>query len=259
MKSILSWTALSLGLTGAFLAIGTVAPVTRVVAQNTAFATAPCTDSEGTTTAFFCQPLSTKGKLVAACSQKKPKDLAACQMAGASSYCSARGYARHVSYNMDAKGNLTELVCSRAAVMSVAAATSAPPVDDAKWQPLYNANIFGFDYREFRVADRNDWRSCKAACDADNRCKAWTQVPNYDSCYLKTTGDANLLSNDECCITGIKGMASAGGGAAEQRRTVRTPEELKRLGRRTQTAAEDEVGRRAEDAVRRGIGEIFNK
>ena len=233
MEKLSNLTIISMGIAATLLGFVAVAPISHVVAQDDGFATAPCTDSEGATTAFFCQPLSAKGKLVAACNQKKPKDLGACQMTGASNYCSARGYARPLSYNLDPKGNLTELVCSRAPVMSVAAAAPSASAEDPNWQPLHNANILGYDHREFREADRNDWRSCKAACDA------------------------NLLSTDACCITGIKGMASARNGS-EGRRTMRTPEELKRLGRRTQGAAEDEVGRRAEDAARRGIGDILN-
>jgi len=144
------------------------------VQKDPAYPTAPCTDSQGATTGFFCQPLSTKGKLVAACDAKKPKDLASCQLGGANSYCVARGYSRSVSYNMDAKGNLSELVCSRAPVMSVAAAVPAPVEE---WQPMFNVDLRGYDHREVPVANAQDWKACKAACDADGQCKALTLVP----------------------------------------------------------------------------------
>lgn len=215
------------------------------------FATAPCTDSEGASTGFFCQPLSAKGKLVKACDDKKPKDLATCQSQGARAYCSRRGYSQVLSYAADAKGNLSELVCSRQTITTVAAAA---PVEE--WQPMFNVNIMGYDHREFAVANANDWQSCKRGCDADGNCQAWTLVPERKMCYMKWDGRAELLQSDPCCITGVKGMASAGSAASQKK--VRTPEELRRLGQRTKGAAEDEVGRRAEDAVRRGIGDILN-
>lgn len=222
------------------------------VQKDSAYPTAPCTDSQGATTGFFCQPLSTKGKLVAACDAKKPKDLTSCQLGGANSYCVARGYSRSVSYNMDAKGNLSELVCSRAPVMSVAAAAPAPVEE---WQPMFNVDLRGYDHREVPVANAQDWKACKAACDADGQCKAWTLVPERKICFLKWENNTELLSANSCCVTGIKGMASAGAEAKQSK--VKTPAELKRLGSRTQQAAEDEVGRKAEDAVRRGIDKIL--
>ena len=213
------------------------------------FASAPCADSEGATTGFFCQPLSAKGKLVPACDAKKPKDVAACRAQGATAYCGKRGYSRFLSYSTDAKGNLAELVCSRNPVTAVAAAE--------EWQPLFDVNLQGYDRREFQLSRPDDWQTCKAACEADGGCQAWTVGKETRMCYLKWDGNPELLSYNSCCISGTKGMASAGS-AAQQRSRPKTPEELKRLTRRVQGAAEDEVGRRAEDAVRRGIGDIVN-
>lgn len=213
------------------------------------FATAPCTDSEGASTGFFCQPLSAKGKLVKACEDKKTKDLATCQSQGARAYCSRRGYSQLLSYAADAKGNLAELVCSRQTVTSVAAVE--------EWQPMFDVNLLGYDRREFPISRPDDWQTCKAACEADGGCQAWTVSREARMCYLKWDSNPELLSYNSCCITGTKGMASAGS-VAQQRSRPKTPEELKRLTRRVQGAAEDEVGRRAEDAVRRGIGDIVN-
>lgn len=234
------------------LAAGLIAVSSDGYAQKNSpekFATAPCTDSEGASTGFFCQPLSSKGKLVPACDSKKPKDLAACQAQGATAYCGKRGYSRYLSYSTDGKGNLSELVCSRAPVTTIAAAE--------EWQPMFDVNLMGYDRREFPLSRPDDWQTCKAACDADSGCQAWTVSRDARMCYLKWDGNPELLSYNSCCVTGTKGMASAGS-AAQQRSRPKTPEELKRLTRRVQGAAEDEVGRRAEDAVRRGIGDIVN-
>ena len=208
---------------------------------------AACVDSEGATTGFFCQPLSADGELIRACAQRRPRDVAACQGETVQAFCESRAFAQATAYNLDGEGNLSEVVCSRAALQSAA----------EEWQPMFNVNLLGYDQREFGLARRDDWQTCKAACDGDSQCQAWTVSQEVSTCYLKWDGNPELLSSHNCCITGVKGMASAG--APSQQRAIRTPEELKRLGRRAQDAAEDEVGRRTEDAIRRGIGGIFNR
>lgn len=235
---------------GALLSMALSGQTSTVVAAETAeYANAPCTDSEGATTGFFCQPVSVKGALIKACSKKKPKDLAACQSESVSSFCSSRSFNQVLSYNIDSQGNLAEVVCSRQ-VQSFAAA----PVEE--WQPMFNVDLRGYDHREIAVAQAQDWKSCKAACDNDGQCKAWTLVPERKLCFLKWDDNPELLSSNSCCITGIKGMASAG--AASTQKNVKTPEELIRLGRRTKDAAEDEVGRRAEEKIRRSLGKILS-
>ncbi|QCB55621.1 hypothetical protein E5675_15075 [Sphingopyxis sp. PAMC25046] len=240
-----------------------IAPVTVVGAAATAQAVdTPCVDSEGASTGFFCQPLSAKGKLIRACSKKKPQDLAACQGESAQAFCQSRAFARASAYNIDGQGNLAEIVCTRSPVQGAAAAPATPvrPATVAaapaeEWQPMFNVNLLGYDHREFGLARRDDWKSCKAACDRDGRCQAWTVSQEASTCYLKWDGNPELLSSNNCCITGIKGMASAG--TVSEQKKVRTPEELKRLGARVQGAAEDEVGRRAEDAIRRSLGGVL--
>ena len=212
-------------------------------------ADAPCTDSAGASTGFFCQPLSAKGKLVPACSQKKPRDSADCQGKTAQAYCEGRRFSRAVTYGLDGQGNLAEVVCSRSSAQHVAGQIE-------EWQPMFNVDLRGYDHREFGLARRDDWKTCKAACDGDGRCQAWTVSQEASTCYLKWEKNAELLSSNPCCITGIKGMASAGA-ASGQKGTIRTPEELKRLGNRVQGSTEDQVGRHAEDAVRRGIDRIL--
>lgn len=212
-------------------------------------ADAPCIDSAGASTGFFCQPLSARGKLVPACSQKNPRDPAACQGKTAQAYCESRRFSRAVTYGLDGQGNLAEVVCSRSPAQRVAGQVE-------EWQPMFNVDLRGYDHREFGLARRDDWKTCKAACDGDGRCQAWTVSQEASTCYLKWEKNPELLSSNPCCITGIKGMASAGA-ASEQNKGTRTPAELKRLGTRVQGSTEDEVGRRAEDAVRRGIGRIL--
>lgn len=240
-------------------------PTALATAATTAqTADTPCVDSEGASTGFFCQPLSSKGKLIRACGKKKPQDLATCQGETALAFCQSRAFASAAAYNLDAQGNLAEVVCTRAPVQPVQSTAAAPatPVPQAvaaapveEWQPMFNVNLLGYDHREFGLARRDDWKSCKAACDGDGQCQAWTVSQEASTCYLKWDGNPELLSSNNCCITGIKGMASAGAVSAQKK--IRTPEELKRLGSRVQGAAEDEIGRRAEDAVRRSLGGIL--
>lgn len=236
-------------------------PIPLAAATAAQAADTPCVDSEGASTGFFCQPLSSKGKLIRACGKKKPLDIATCQGETARAFCQSRAFATAAAYNLDAQGNLAEVVCTRSPVQS-AAATPATPAPQAvaaapaeEWQPMFNVNLLGYDHREFGLARRDDWKSCKAACDGDGQCQAWTVSQEASTCYLKWDGNPELLSSNNCCITGIKGMASAGAVSAQKK--VRTPEELKRLGSRVQGAAEDEIGRRAEDAVRRSLGGIL--
>lgn len=150
--------------------------------------------------------------------------------------------------------NLSELVCSRASITSIAAAVQAL-VEER--QPMFNVDLRGYDHREVPVANVQDWKACKAACDGGGQCEAWTLVPEHKICFLKWDNNTELLSANSCCIVGIKGMASAGAGAKQS--TVKAPDKLKLLGSRTQQAVEDELGRKVEDAVRRGIDKILRR
>jgi hypothetical protein len=54
----------------------------------------------------------------------------------------------------------------------------------------YSIDRVGGDYRNFEIAADPTGLSCKAACEADNRCRAWTyQRPGYFGpsarCFLK--------------------------------------------------------------------------
>lgn len=169
-------------------------------------AAAPCVDSQGATTGFFCAPLSTRGTPVRACATRT-RDVVACQASSARSYCNSRAFRTVQSYKVDRAGNLSELVCSSPAY---AAAPITPAAPVAEWQPIFSANISGYDRREFGLRRGEDWRRCRAACDADSGCHGWTLSNNNNTCYLKWDGNPELVKYDACCTTGLKGMESGG-------------------------------------------------
>ncbi len=69
------------------------------------------------------------------------------------------------------------------------------------------ANRLGGDYRSLLI-DSPDWRLCKAECDGDARCMAWTYVrpgiqdPTKAKCWLKSTVPPR--SQSSCCDSGVK-------------------------------------------------------
>lgn len=65
----------------------------------------------------------------------------------------------------------------------------------------------GGDYHNFDLAG-TDPQECRAACDADGRCRSWTFVrPGFQNeharCWLKSTVPAPV--RDNCCTSGAKG------------------------------------------------------
>ncbi len=70
----------------------------------------------------------------------------------------------------------------------------------------YSIDRLGGDYRNFDTAPDAEGAACKAACDADNRCRAWTYrragygitVPH---CYLKDK--IKPPRRQPCCISGV--------------------------------------------------------
>jgi hypothetical protein len=70
----------------------------------------------------------------------------------------------------------------------------------------FSIDRYGGDYRNFEIAPDATGAACKAACDAESRCRAWTYVrPGYlgpsARCYLKDkiTRPRHKL----CCISGV--------------------------------------------------------
>jgi hypothetical protein len=64
----------------------------------------------------------------------------------------------------------------------------------------------GGDYRNFEVKPETDGAACKAACEGENRCRAWTYVrPGYIGaparCFLKS--EIKRPRHKPCCISGV--------------------------------------------------------
>lgn len=116
-----------------------------------------------------------------------------------------------VRYLGPAAGATASLAGSKAPVRQTVAGPASEPVDD--WQPMHRVDLFGNDYREI-IYDRpgSTWRQCKAACDGDKQCRAWTFVEPgrqpYGECFLKNpVPDAG---ESDCCTSGVKDAPSAG-------------------------------------------------
>lgn len=191
------------------LALGAAALAAAPQARKTSggFMVAACADSEGASTSFYCAPKTVKGAAVKACATSS-RDLATCQATTARNYCVGRDYQTAQSYKVDGAGNLAELVCTRPVAAAVAV---------AEWLPMFDANLMGYDRREFVMRRGEDWKRCKAACDADSGCNAWTVSRENNTCYLKWDGNPELVSYNACCVTGLKGMVSGGPPAARAR------------------------------------------
>jgi hypothetical protein len=70
----------------------------------------------------------------------------------------------------------------------------------------YSIDRYGGDYRNFDTAPDAEGTACKAACDADNRCRAWTyRRAGYGvtapHCYLKDK--IKPPRRQPCCISGV--------------------------------------------------------
>jgi hypothetical protein len=70
----------------------------------------------------------------------------------------------------------------------------------------YSIDRVGGDYRSFDTSLEPGGKACAAACQADNRCRAWTyRRPGYGGttprCYLKET--VKPPRQRPCCISGV--------------------------------------------------------
>lgn len=70
----------------------------------------------------------------------------------------------------------------------------------------YSIDRFGGDYRSFDTPADPNGAACKAACDAENKCRAWSYVrPGYIApsarCYLKDKVTRPRVR--PCCISGV--------------------------------------------------------
>ena len=70
----------------------------------------------------------------------------------------------------------------------------------------FSIDRFGGDYRNFDNASDASGAACRAACESENRCRAWTYVrPGYIGpsarCYLKDK--ITRPRHKPCCISGV--------------------------------------------------------
>ena len=82
----------------------------------------------------------------------------------------------------------------------------AAVVEPRKAPIEYSIDRSGGDYRNIEVTAEADGAACKAACEAENKCRAWTYVrPGYIGpgarCYLKDK--ITRPRHKPCCISGV--------------------------------------------------------
>jgi hypothetical protein len=70
----------------------------------------------------------------------------------------------------------------------------------------FSIDRFGGDYRNFEMPSDPTGAACKAACENEGRCRAWTYVrPGYQGpsarCYLKDR--LRAPRRKPCCISGV--------------------------------------------------------
>jgi len=88
----------------------------------------------------------------------------------------------------------------------VSGVRGAGVIEPRKGPIEYSIDRVGGDYRNLDVPNEAAGAACKAACEADNRCRAWTYVrAGYIGpsarCYLKDT--ITRPRAKPCCISGV--------------------------------------------------------
>ena len=88
----------------------------------------------------------------------------------------------------------------------VSGVRGAGVIEPRKGPIEYSIDRLGGDYRNIEVANDATGATCKAACEADNKCRAWTYVrPGYigaaSRCYLKER--ITRPRPKPCCISGV--------------------------------------------------------
>ena len=88
----------------------------------------------------------------------------------------------------------------------VSGVRGAGVIEPRKGPIEYSIDRFGGDYRNLEIAADSAGAPCKAACEADNKCRAWTYVrPGYIGasarCYLKD--HITRPRSKPCCISGV--------------------------------------------------------
>ena len=88
----------------------------------------------------------------------------------------------------------------------VSGVRGAGVVEPRKGPVEFSIDRFGGDYRNFDTASDPSGDACKAACEGENKCRAWTYVrPGYIGpsarCYLKDK--LKPPRHKPCCISGV--------------------------------------------------------
>jgi len=88
----------------------------------------------------------------------------------------------------------------------VSGVRGAGVVESRKGPAEISIDRFGGDYRNFETPSDSTGSACMAACDADNKCRAWTYVrPGYIGaaarCYLKDK--ITRPRPKPCCVSGV--------------------------------------------------------
>jgi hypothetical protein len=88
----------------------------------------------------------------------------------------------------------------------VSGVRGAGVIEPRKGPLEFSIDRVGGDYRYFEVAADPSGAACRAACEAENKCRAWTYVrPGYIGssarCYLKDR--LKPPRRKPCCISGV--------------------------------------------------------
>ena len=101
------------------------------------------------------------------------------------------------------KNSVTARVENNCCISGVRGAAVAEPRNETA---EFAIDRQGGDYKEIVVAADTNGQTCKAACEADNKCRAWTYSrPGYISsvarCFLKH--EIKPPRRKPCCISGV--------------------------------------------------------
>jgi len=101
------------------------------------------------------------------------------------------------------KSSVTTRVENHCCISGVRGAAVAEPRNEAA---EFAIDRLGGDYKDLTVAADTNGQTCKAACEADNKCRAWTYSrPGYlgpsARCFLKH--EIKPPRRKPCCISGV--------------------------------------------------------
>ncbi|HNY40077.1 MAG TPA: PAN domain-containing protein [Bryobacteraceae bacterium] len=111
------------------------------------------------------------------------------------------------------KGEVPPETAEDCCISGVKGGTNTAP-SNAAWKD--NTDRAGDDYRMVEMAT-SDPTACKALCDKEARCRAWTlakpaEAGGMGACWLKEKAPPEAWNS--CCVSGVKGGTQAGSGKA---------------------------------------------